>query len=239
MKTILDPRFPSEEYEEYDEKPRHDFFPMKHGIARRQNLESPWDLEKNIRRNSWDGTLKPASGFEEVTSSDLEGKMCEKCERNKRIAYSWNPAFLCLPWLEWMYPIGFVVIFVFSLVVMTVSDANEIKGPNPSEDISKTPLAGMTHIDSFDLRHADLNATMPWLCTKLQSMRHHKGCYDITWLFGSYAGWSFLAYCWMHFSAISFSIVGASCLLYAVIWHHSDNKKGRGEFSSEKTGLFV
>ncbi|THV45225.1 hypothetical protein BGAL_0514g00030 [Botrytis galanthina] len=162
MKTTLDPRFPSEGHEEYGEKSRHDSSPMEYGIAKRQNVESPWDVEKNIRRNSSDGTLRPASEFEEVTSSDLEEKMCEKCEKNKRIAYSWNPTCLCLPWLEWMHPIFIAVVFFLPLVVLTVSKANEMKGLNPNESISKTPLAGMTHIGSFDLRHADLNTTMPW-----------------------------------------------------------------------------
>lgn len=78
----------------------------------------------------------------------------------------------------------------------------------------------MTHIGSFDLRHADLNTTMPWLCTQLLHHRQNKGCYDITWVFGSYAGWNYLASCWMNISAISFAIAGVLCLSYAVIWHH-------------------
>ncbi|KAF7938416.1 uncharacterized protein EAE98_000754 [Botrytis deweyae] len=234
METTLDPRFPLEEYEEYDEKLRHDSSPMKYGITRRQNLESPWDLEKN-RRNSWDGTLRPASEFEEVTSSDLEGKMCEKCKRNKRMAYSWNPTFLCLPWLEWMYPISVVVTSILPLVMMTVWEINEIKGSNPNEDISKTPLAGMTHIGSFDLRHADLNTTMPWLCTQLLHHRQNKGCYDITWVFGSYAGWNYLASCWMNISAISFAIAG----VHENVSKPSDKGEGRSKFSSEKAELFA
>ncbi|TGO10324.1 hypothetical protein BTUL_0138g00110 [Botrytis tulipae] len=182
MKTTLDPRFPSEGHEEYDEKSRLDSSPMKYGTTQRQNLESPWDVEKNLRRNSSDGTLRPASEFEEVTSSDLEGEMCEKCKKNQRIAYSWNPTYLCLPWLEWMYPTVAVVMLFFPLVVMTVSNAKVIQGSNPNEDISKTPLAGMTHIGSFDLRHADLNTRAPELCTLLLKLRYNKGCYDITWL---------------------------------------------------------
>lgn len=90
-----------------------------------------------------------------------------------------------------------------------------MKGLNPNESISKTPLAGMTHIGSFDLRHADLNTTMPWVCTELQKARHNKSCYDITWLFGSYAGWEYLAFWWINISAKGYGIARISCPLYA------------------------
>lgn len=77
----------------------------------------------------------------------------------------------------------------------------------------------MTHNGSLDPRHVDLNTTMPWLCNDLQSVRTHKGFYDITWAFGSYAGWLYLAMFWLKSSMNSFAIVWISCLLYPMTWH--------------------
>ncbi|KAI9648772.1 hypothetical protein NHQ30_003412 [Ciborinia camelliae] len=84
-----------------------------------QGLETSRDVEEKNRRNSWDGTLRPDFEFEDVTSWDLKGKMCGKCKRNSRMAYIWNPQFLCVPLFEWLFPMFVMLLGVSFFLILT------------------------------------------------------------------------------------------------------------------------